>query len=98
MKAVLLERRRVILSPTAFAEIVVWRLPSPVSGCRHLFKYRLALVEHGACVLRYDNESGKGDHVHVGKVEQQYEFQSPSRLLADFSEAIERWRHEHRET
>ena len=28
----------------------------------HGFKYRLAFVVNGVCVLRYDNEAGKGDH------------------------------------
>jgi Family of unknown function (DUF6516) len=30
------------------------------------FKYRLALVADGICVLRYDNETGKNDHRHRG--------------------------------
>ena len=30
-----------------------------------LIKYRLALVVDGLCVLRYDNETGKGDHRHI---------------------------------
>jgi Family of unknown function (DUF6516) len=45
---------------------VVWRVPEPVRGSRHGFKYRLALVSEETCVLRYDNEAGKGEHKHVG--------------------------------
>jgi hypothetical protein len=33
----------------------------------HELWYRLALVVGGKCVLRYDNEAGKGDHRHVGR-------------------------------
>jgi hypothetical protein len=37
-----------------------------VRGSRHQYKYRLVLVVNDDCVLRYDNEAGKGDHKHVG--------------------------------
>jgi hypothetical protein len=55
-------------------------------------KYRLALVVSGKCVLRYDNEAGKGDHRHVGPVETAYEFKSYERLLSDFWADVEAWR------
>ncbi|EGG79231.1 hypothetical protein SXCC_00087 [Gluconacetobacter sp. SXCC-1] len=35
-------------------EIVVWHVPVPVRGSAHRFKYRLAFVADGACVIRYD--------------------------------------------
>ena len=38
----------------------------------------------GNCVVRYDNEGGKGDHPHVGKLERPYEFASLDKLQADF--------------
>ena len=66
MKAVELLRTRVIYAESAFAELVLWRLPKPAKGSSHNFKYRLAYVVCGACVLRYDNEAGKGDHRHFG--------------------------------
>jgi hypothetical protein len=47
------------------ARTVVWQLPRPVRGSIHPFKYRLALVVDEICVLRYDNEAGKGDHRHI---------------------------------
>lgn len=49
-----------------FVEVFVWRLPESLSGSTHSFKYRLAYVVASECVLRYDNELGKGDHRHVG--------------------------------
>lgn len=55
----------------------------------HRFKYRLALVENGVCVLRYDNEAGKGDHRHVDDAEEPYRFTSAETLLADFWAEIE---------
>lgn len=61
MKAIELLRRRVIFSETKFAELVLWRVPKPLKGSKHSYKYRLAYVVEGECVLRYDNETGKGD-------------------------------------
>jgi len=95
MKAVALIRRRVVLARDAFAEIAVWRLPQPLPPSRHRFKYRLAYVVTGQCVLRYDNELGKGDHRHLGAVEMPYLFSTPDQLMIDFDADIARWNHEH---
>ena len=64
MKAVELLRARIVFSEAEFAELALWRVPKPVAGSAHEFKYRLAYVVNGACVVRYDNEPGKGDHRH----------------------------------
>jgi hypothetical protein len=64
MKAAELLRRRIPYSVDSFAELVLWQLPQPLPGSQHSYKYRLAYAVHGVCVLRYDNESGKGDHHH----------------------------------
>ena len=84
MKAIPLIRRRVVLAPDAFAEIAVWRVPEPVPPSGHPFKYRLAYVVGGECVLRYDNERGKGDHRHYGDEESDYVFSDPDQLTRDF--------------
>lgn len=89
MPAELLLDERHVLSETAFAELVVWRVPAAVRGSLHEFRYRLALVVQGECVLRYDNEAGKGDHRHVGKKEYEYRFKNAERLLADFWADVE---------
>ena len=94
MKAVPLIRRRVVLSVDAFAEIAVWRVPAPVPPSGHPFKYRLAYVVSGVCVLRYDNERGKGDHRHFGGQELGYVFSTPEQLMLDFDADIKRWNHE----
>ena len=87
----LLDERHV-WSETAFAELVVWRVPAPVRGSEHGYRYRLALVVKGECVLRYDNEAGKGDHRHAGKAERLYRFTTPAQLLADFWADVENWK------
>jgi len=92
MKAEPLFQERQVIAEDAFVELVVWKVPEPVSGSAHGFKYRLALVVAGECVLRYDNEAGKGDHRHLGGEESPYSFTSPARLLADFWNDVDRWR------
>ena len=66
MRAELLLHERHQISQDSFAELRVWRVPSPVRGSAHVYKYSLAYVVAGQCVLRYDNEAGKGDHRHFG--------------------------------
>lgn len=90
----MLFRKREGLSEEAFVEMVVWRLPEPVPGSRHAFKYRLALVVGGVCVLRYDNEAGKGDHKHVREREVAWRFIDLDTLQADFWADVEKWRKE----
>jgi hypothetical protein len=92
MKAELLINERHVLDARTFVEIVIWRLDRPVRGSIHKFKYRLALVADLVCVLRYDNEAGKGDHRHIGRAENSYQFADPKTLLADFWNDVEAWR------
>ena len=89
MKAKLLLRERRVLE-TGFIEVVVWGLSQPVDGSLHRFKYRFAYVVLGECVLRYDNELGKGDHRHFGRTEKPYAFGSVDRLLDDFLRDVAR--------
>jgi len=92
MKAELLLDERHVLDARAFVEIVVWRLPRATRGSDHPFKYRLALVVDDICVLRYDNEAGKGDHCHVKEKERPYSFRGMDGLLTDFWREVENWR------
>lgn len=91
MKAKLLVKERLIQSPNSFVELILWQLPQPVSGSVHTFKYRLAFVVESFCVVRYDNEAGKGDHKHIGAEESAYQFESPRRLLDDFWHDVKQW-------
>ena len=94
MKAIELVRTRIAFSETAFAELVLWQVPKPVAGSAHGFKYRLAYVVGGVCVVRYDNEVGKGDHRHFNGKESTYNFRTPDKLIADFQRDIARWNRE----
>ena len=65
-----------------------------MQGSAQEFKYRLAYVVDSTCVVRYDNEVGKGDHRHFGAVENTYMFRTPERLMVDFQKDVARWNDE----
>ncbi len=90
MAAKLLEKSRKVIDETTFFEVVLWHLPEPVPGSAHPFKYRLALVVNGECVLRYDNERGKGDHRHLGDQEENITFTTFGALFEAFQTDMER--------
>jgi hypothetical protein len=91
MTAVLLLKERRVLAEDRFADIAIWQVPESVPGSTHHFKYRLALIVDEVCVLRFDNETGKGDHKHIGDREVPYTFTTLTRLMADFWQAAEDW-------
>ena len=94
--AIELVHNRITNSESVFAELILWRLSKPVKTSSHGYKYRLAYVVRGECVLRYDNELGKGDHRHFGGKESAYTFTAPDHLIADFQTDIARWNRENR--
>ena len=73
----------------SIVEIIIWRLDMPVPPCEHCYKYRLYYGSQGSCRIRYDNERGKGDHLHLDGVEKPYRFVSIAELLADFRREVE---------
>jgi len=91
IKATLLMRKRRVLK-VGFIEVVIWRLTDPLSGSTHSLKYRLAYVVDGECVLRYDNEAGKGNHRHVGTDEMRHVLASVDQLLDDFLADVKEWK------
>jgi hypothetical protein len=97
-RARLLLNERIVLAEDAFAELVLWRVPRPVTGSSHAYKFRLAYVVEGVCVVRFDNEAGKGDHAHIGHTEYRVAFDSVEALMVQFRKAIERWNHENGRT
>ncbi|WP_213781767.1 DUF6516 family protein [Caballeronia sp. dw_276] len=92
MKATLLLKERHAVNEQAFAELLVWKVPEPLLGSVHTFKYSLAYIVSSVCVLRYDNERGKGDHRHIGDLETPYSFSTPAQLLDDFWADVDTWR------
>jgi Family of unknown function (DUF6516) len=90
-RAELLVSTRTDFGNGVFTELRVWRVPKPVPGSAHSYKYRLALVIANRCVLRYDNETGKGDHRHTEGVESALWFESVDQILDDFERDVEEW-------
>lgn len=78
-------RDRGVFHDGLIVERVVWLLPERTADYPHGLKYRLYCGRHGQCLVRYDNERGKGDHVHRGAREEPYRFFSLTRLLEDFA-------------
>lgn len=94
MKARLLLHERLQLRVDAFVELRVWQVPQPVAGSAYSYKYPVAYIVAGPCVLRYDNEAGKGDLRHIGGLQTPYHFTKPDELLADFWQDVDQWRPE----
>jgi hypothetical protein len=92
VKAALLLRERHQIGSRSFADLRIWRVPQSVRASRHEYKYSLAYVVEGECVLRFDNEAGKGDHFHLADEDRPYEFTTAEKLLADFWAAVNEWR------
>lgn len=86
MKATLIYRDKRVLSDGSVQEIVIWKLPEKTTDQPHGFKYRLYFgLADGTCLVRYDNEKGKGDHKHLREIEQPpYSFTSIPQLMQDF--------------
>jgi hypothetical protein len=74
------------LTETAFARVGYL---AGSRGSSHAYKYRLAFVSDRVCVLRYDNEAGKGDHKHVAGREVDYRFVDVATLQTDFWTDVE---------
>lgn len=91
MKARLILDTKTVLTDGRIIQRKVWKLLQPTEGKPHTLKYRLYCGKHGKTIVRYDNETGKGDHRHVGQeeVESAYDFVSLVQLLIDFDADIE---------
>ena len=85
-RAMLLLHEKVVLPDESIVEIVLWQLPEPTPERPHGFKYRLYYGRRGVCLVRYDNETGKGDHKHVRGRETPYEFKTIEQLRRDFEQ------------
>ncbi|MCP4105307.1 MAG: hypothetical protein GY749_07205 [Desulfobacteraceae bacterium] len=89
MKAKLIYREKYVYSDGAIREMVLWKLPQKTSDRPHGLKYSLYYgLADGICVVRYDNETGKGDHRHIGEKEEPYIFKDVETLMYDFLEDI----------
>lgn len=84
MKAELLFDKKEILPDGGIVQMCIWRVPNPVPGSAHPYKYRLYYGRAGERIVGYDNERGKGDHCHLDGLEYPYRFVTVDRLVDDF--------------
>jgi Family of unknown function (DUF6516) len=90
MKAELLFKEKNTLENGSILEVIIWMLPKKTADRPHGLKYRLYYGDNeGNCLVRYDNESGKGDHKHVGNQEFLYRFVDHATLLKDFYDDVQ---------
>lgn len=68
----------------AFIRIKIWRVNPNIPASQHNFKYSLVYVVDGVCMVRYDNEAGKGDHKHIGENEYPVSFSTLKDLIKQF--------------
>ncbi|SRR6266567_2647766 len=96
MDAKLILRSREIFNGV-LVEMVAWQLPAAAPGCSHLYKYRFyAGLLDGDCLVRYDNERGKGDHRHFEEKEEAYSFTTLNNLRIGFEREVRQWIKENR--
>jgi len=89
-KATLIADRKRKLPDGSVIQRVIWQVPTPVTPCTHHFKYRLVYIRNGVRVVGFDNERGKGDHMHLDGQEQPYTFTNIRQLVADFYREIKK--------
>src|SRR5436309_6988320 len=87
-RATLLFHEKVVLADGAIVELIILRLPRATADRHHGLKYRLYYGRGGKCLVRCDNEAGKGDHRHVKGSEERYRFVSVAKLRSDFEADI----------
>lgn len=84
MPAVELMNTRIQIADNAFVTIRILQVDPEILGSNHQYKYSLAYIVDGVCVMRYDNERGKGDHKHIGEQEYPVIFTTIQNLIASF--------------
>ena len=93
MTARLIYHQKFIYADGAIREMVLWQLPAISPERPHGMKYRLYYgLADGTGFVRYDNESGKGDHRHFRGEEKPYKFIDVETLVADFLADVEQVR------
>jgi hypothetical protein len=86
-------REKHVFPDGSIIEMVLWQLPKKTADRPHGIKYRLYYGSaEGRCLVRYDNETGKGDHRHDQEREYPYTFVDVETLMSDFLADVARIR------
>lgn len=92
MKATKVTEHRSVAQDGSIIQFIIWKVPKPVPPTDHGFKYRMVFIRDGERVVGFDNERGKGDHMHLDGKEYPYSFTSIARLIEDFLSEVEKRR------
>jgi hypothetical protein len=92
-RARLIFHRKRYFEDGSISELILWRVPDPVRGSDHPFKYSLFYGRPGERIVAYDNEPGKGDHRHYRDREDPYSFTTAEQLIRDFLADVRHIRH-----
>jgi hypothetical protein len=90
MKAALLFHDKRVEADGTIIEMTIWRLAEPVPPSVHRLKYSLFYGRSGQRIVGFDNERGKGDHLHVDGEERPYAFTTVAQLMRDFFAEVAR--------
>jgi hypothetical protein len=94
MQAKLIYQEKYVYANGAMREMVLWQLPKTTAKNPHGLKYRLYYgLADGTSIVRYDTETGKGDHKHKKRdQEEPYQFKDVKTLVVDFLIDVEKER------
>ncbi|MBP2511551.1 MULTISPECIES: toxin-antitoxin system TumE family protein [Agrobacterium] len=92
MKAQKITEHKSVEADGSIVQFVVWKVPTPVPPTDHGFKYRMVYIQNGVRVVGFDNERGKGDHMHLDGKEFPYRFTTIDQLIEDFVSEVEKRR------
>ena len=92
MKAELIVDHKTVDAHGGIMQLTVWKVPAPVPPTEHGFKYRLVYAVEGQRIVGFDNERGKGDHMHLDGKELPYQFTSLEQLIEDFISEVDKRR------
>ena len=85
--AYLIAENRTELGKDKFTELRVYEVPHSKDFQEGL-KYSMSYVKKGQCILRYDNERGKGHHMHFMGKESEVSFRAIWELISEFRERV----------
>lgn len=88
---ILIERKQ--FDEDSFVEFRVYSVPKSTNFPDGV-KYSMSFVHKNECILRYDNERGKGHHKHFKGEESKIEFKSMKELMKKFLNDVGKMRRE----
>ncbi|WP_336510548.1 toxin-antitoxin system TumE family protein [Agrobacterium tumefaciens] len=91
-KALTITEHKSVGADGSIIQFVIWKVPTPVPPTEHGFKYRMVYAQNGIRVVGFDNERGKGDHIHLDGLELPYRFTTIHQLIEDFLFEVEKRR------